>query len=115
MITIHPLSPEDVPAAAAMREATAAHKGDKLGPDARPMFDGMFAATPAAPAVQVEAASVGGVAGFRVRPADARPGSRLLYIHGGGYVLGSAQAFTSFVGQIARRAGAASTNPFKGA
>lgn len=106
MITIQPLSPEDAPAVAAMRQATAAHKGDKLGPEARPMFDGMFAATPAAADVRVEAGTVGGIAGFWVRPAGARPGARVLYIHGGGYVLGSAQAFTSFVGQIALRAGA---------
>ncbi|MET3896302.1 monoterpene epsilon-lactone hydrolase [Devosia sp. UYZn731] len=106
MITIHPLSPDDAPAVAAMRQATAAHKGDKLGPEARPMFDGMFAATLAAADVRVEAATVGGIAGFWVRPAGAQQGARVLYIHGGGYVLGSAQAFTSFVGQIARRAGA---------
>ncbi|QIB35282.1 alpha/beta hydrolase [Ancylobacter pratisalsi] len=106
MITIQPLLPEDAPAVAAMRQATAAHKGDKLGPEARPMFDGMFAATPAAADVRVEAGTVGGIAGFWVRPAGAQPGARVLYIHGGGYVLGSAQAFTSFVGQIARRAGA---------
>ncbi|MDR3472955.1 MAG: alpha/beta hydrolase [Devosia sp.] len=106
MITIQPLSPEDAPAVAAMREATAAHKGDELGPEARPMFDGMFAATPAAPDVRVETATVGGIAGFWLRPPNARPGARMLYLHGGGYVLGSAQAFTNFVGQIALRAGA---------
>lgn len=106
MITIQPLSPEDAPAVAAMRQATAAHKGAPMGPEARPMFDGMFATTPAAADVRVEAGTVGGVAGFWVRPAGARPGTRVLYLHGGGYVLGSAQAFTNFVGQIARRAGA---------
>ncbi|WNJ93365.1 alpha/beta hydrolase [Bosea sp. 685] len=70
------------------------------------MFDAMFASTPAAPGVRVEAATVGGIAGFWLRPVNARPGARVLYLHGGGYVLGSAQAFTGFVGQIAHRAGA---------
>ncbi|MER9648684.1 alpha/beta hydrolase [Mesorhizobium sp. M0199] len=106
MTMIQPLPPEDAPAAAAMRQASSAHKGEKLGPEARPMFDAMFAATPAAADVWLKAATVGGIAGFWIRPANARPGARILYLHGGGYVLGSAHAFTSFVGQIAARAGA---------
>lgn len=106
MMTIHPLSPEDAPAVAAMRQAASAHKGEKLGPEARPMFDAMFAATPAAADVRVEAATVGGIAGFWLRPTNARPGARILYLHGGGYVLGSAQALTRFAGQIAARVGA---------
>lgn len=106
MMTIHPLSPEDAPALAAMRQAAAAHKGEKLGPEARPMLDAMLAAAPAAADVRVEATMVGGIAGFRLRPPNARPGARILYLHGGGYVLGSAQAFTSFAGQIAARVGA---------
>jgi epsilon-lactone hydrolase len=105
MITIHPLSPEDAPAVAALRQATSAHKGERLGPEARPIFDAMFAATPAASDVRVEAATLGGIAGLWLRPANARPGARMLYIHGGGYVLGSAQALSHFAGQIAARAG----------
>lgn len=106
MMTIHPLLAEDAAAAAAMRQAALAHKGEPLGPEARPMFDAMFAATPASADVRVEAATVGGVAGFWLRVPDARPGACILYLHGGGYVLGSAQALTGFVGQIAARVGA---------
>jgi acetyl esterase/lipase len=106
MMTIHPLPPEDASAVAAMRQAASAHKGEKLGPEARPMFDAMFAATPAATNVRVEPATVGGIAGFWLRLPNARPGARILYIHGGGYVLGSAQALTNFAGQIAARVGA---------
>ncbi len=106
MTMIHPLSPEDAPSVAAMRQAAAAHKGQKLGPEARPMFDAMFAATPAAMDVQVEPATVGGIAGVWLRVPNARPGTCILYVHGGGYVLGSAQALTHFAGQIAVRAGA---------
>ena len=105
-MTIQPLSPEDAPAVAAMRQAASAHKGETLGPEARPMFDAMFAATPPAADVRVEAATVGGIAGFWLRPVGARPGARILYLHGGGYVLGSAQALTHFAGQIAARAAA---------
>src|SRR4051812_39860854 len=106
MMTVKLLSPEDASAVAAMRQAASAHKGEPLGPEARPMFDAMFAATPAAADVRVESATVGGIAGFWLRPASARPSVRILYLHGGGYALGSAQAFTSFVGQIAARVGA---------
>lgn len=105
MMTMQPLSPEDAPAVAAMRLAALAHKGEKLGPEARPMFDAMFAATPAATDVQVVVAAVGGIAGFWLRPANAQPGACMLYLHGGGYVLGSAQALTGFAGQIAARVG----------
>jgi len=105
MTTIHPLSPEDAPAVAAFRLAASAHKGERLGPEARPMFDAMFAATLAAADVRVEAGTVGGIAGFWLRPANARSGARMLYIHGGGYVLGSAQGLSHFAGQIAAHAG----------
>jgi acetyl esterase/lipase len=106
MMTIQPLAPEDAPAVAAMRLAASAHKGEKLGPEARPMFDAMFAATPAAADVRVEPGTVGGIAGFWLRLPNARPGARMLYLHGGGYVLGSAEALTNFAGQIAARVGA---------
>lgn len=105
-MTIQPLSPEDAPAVAAMRQAASAHKGEKLGPEARPMFDAMFAATPAAANVRIEPATVGGITGFWLRLPNARPGASMLYLHGGGYVLGSAEALTHFAGQIAARVGA---------
>jgi acetyl esterase/lipase len=88
-----------------MRLAASAHKGEPLGPEARPMFDAMFAATPAATEIRVEPATVGGIAGYWLRPANAIPGANMLYIHGGGYVLGSAQALSNFAGQIAARVG----------
>lgn len=105
MMTIHPLAPQDAAPVAAMRQAMSAHKGHRLGPEARPMFDAMLGAVPAAAGVAAEPATVGGIAGFRLRPTNPRPDARLLYIHGGGYMLGSARAFTSFAGQIAARVG----------
>jgi acetyl esterase/lipase len=89
-----------------MRQAASAHKGEPLGPEARPMFDAMFASTPGAANVRVEAGTVGGIDGFWLRVSNARPGARILHLHGGGYVLGSAQALTHFAGQIAARASA---------
>ena len=106
MTTIHPLAQQDVAAARDMRQAASAHKGERLGAAARPMFDAMLAATPAAADVRVQAATVGGIAGFWCRPENAKPGARVLFLHGGGYVLGSAHAFTPLAGQLAARAGA---------
>jgi acetyl esterase/lipase len=70
------------------------------------MFDAMFAATPGAAGVRIEPAMVGGIPGFWLRPDEAQLGACILYLHGGGYVLGSAQALTNFAGQIAARVGA---------
>jgi acetyl esterase/lipase len=60
--------------------------------------------TPAADGVANEAATVGGVPGWWCRPAEAQADAAILYLHGGGYGVGSAQAYRNFVGQIAARA-----------
>ena len=104
MSDLHPLAAEDAPVVAAMRQATAQHKGEPMGSEARPMFDAMMAAAPAAEGVRFEPGEVGGVPGWWCRPANANPGRRLLYVHGGGYGLGSALAFRNLASQIAARA-----------
>ncbi|MBW4025480.1 MAG: alpha/beta hydrolase [Proteobacteria bacterium] len=104
MSIMHPLAAEDAPVAAAMRLAIAPHKGEPMGSDARPMFDAMMAAAPAAEGVRFEPGEVGGVPGWWCRPPGADPGRRLLYLHGGGYGLGSAVAFRNLASQIAARA-----------
>ena len=106
MTDIHPLLPQDAAAVAAMRQAASPHKGEVLGPEARPIFDAMLAATSPAAGIRIEPATVGGIKGFWLRPDTAQPAIRMLYLHGGGYMLGSARAFTSFAGQIATRIGA---------
>ena len=106
MTDIHPLLPQDAAAVAAMRQAASPHKGEVLGPEARPIFDAMLAATSPAAGIRIEPATVGGIEGFWLRPDTARPAARMLYLHGGGYMLGSARAFASFAGQIATRNGA---------
>jgi hypothetical protein len=60
--------------------------------------------TPAADGAADEAGVVGGVPGWWCRPADAVAGGVILYLHGGAYVVGSAQAYRHFAGQIAARA-----------
>jgi acetyl esterase/lipase len=100
----HPLAPEDQPVVVAMRQATEPHKGEPWGPEARPMFDEVMAATPAAADVRFEAGRVGGVDGWWCHPAGAASGACLLYLHGGGYNFGSAEAFRNLASQLAVRA-----------
>lgn len=104
MTDLHPLAAEDAPIVAAMRQAIARHKGAPMGAEARPVFGAMMAAAPAAEGVRFEPGEVGCVPGWWCRPANANPDRRLLYVHGGGYVLGSAMAFRNLASQIAARA-----------
>lgn len=91
----------------AMRAMIALQPAADLGPGGRAAFDELMGKTPAAAGVTYEAATVGGVSGWWCRPADAGPDAAILYLHGGAYVVGSAQAFRNFAGQIAARAKAA--------
>lgn len=104
MITPRPLSSEDGAVVDAMRMATAKRKGQIIGPEARAEFNaGLAAGTPAVPEVRYREDVVGGVPGWWCEPIDARPDVRLLFLHGGCYVLGSAEAMRNFAGQFAVR------------
>lgn len=95
----------------AMRAMIAVQPSPSFGPGGRPAFDELMAGTPAADCVRYEAASVGGVPGWWCRPTDADAATAILYLHGGAYLLGSAEAYRNFVSQIARRASAAAFIP----
>jgi acetyl esterase/lipase len=103
---LHALREEDASIIAAMRQATAAQRGKFLGAKARPFFDSFKAAVIAAADVQSEPGTVAGVPGWWCRPKGARRDARLLYLHGGCYVLGTAEAFCNQAGHFARLAGA---------
>ena len=75
MTDIHPLLPQDAAAVAAMRQAASPHKGEVLGPEARPIFDAMLAATSPAAGIRIEPATVGGIKGFCVN-GGSKPGRR---------------------------------------
>ena len=55
--------------------------------------------------VLLEDADVAGMPGEWIRPVGAAPGRVLLYLHGGGYVLGSLNTHRSLVGRLAQRCG----------
>ena len=102
--TYHKEYPADRAAMQAMRSELQLHPVLEFGPGARPVFDGLIAATPPAQNVSYEAATIGGIPGWWCRPSDAVEGVAILYLHGGAYVLGSAGAYRNFAGQIAARA-----------
>jgi acetyl esterase/lipase len=90
----------------AMRAMLAMQPAVDLSPGGRVAFDELMAKTPAAEGVSYEAAVLGGVPGWWCRLGDADPDTAILYLHGGAYVAGSAQAYRGFAGQIALCAGA---------
>ena len=110
-VRYYPLAQADEQRVAAMREAAAPSKGALDGPHARGAFDRMIAAIAAADGVDYEAGTIGGVPGWWCRPKDARPHAAIIFLHGGCYVVGSAQAFRHFAGQFASRTGVATFVP----
>jgi len=100
----HPLSEKDGQAVAAMRKEGLPFNGKMSDPSARPPFDEVMEHTPDARGVTYEKRAVGGVPGISCTPQGARAGAAILYLHGGAYVLGSANAYRHFAGQIAARA-----------
>jgi acetyl esterase/lipase len=100
---LHTLTDADRERVAALRQQVAPFKGKMSDPSARGPFDEVMEHTPAAPEVVYEDAVVGGVAGIRCVPRNARPVAAILYLHGGAYVLGSARAYRNFAGQFAAR------------
>jgi acetyl esterase/lipase len=99
----HPEHLLDRTAMLAMRAMIALQPAADLGPGGRAAFDALMERTPAAAGVAYEAATVGGVPGWWCRRADVATDAAILYLHGGAYVVGSAQAYRHFVGQIAAR------------
>ena len=70
----------------------------------RAVFEKQFAGWPLASGVSVEAVDAGGVPAEWIAAEDAEPGRTLLYLHGGGYMLGSVATHRNLVGRIARKA-----------
>lgn len=106
-IVRHDITSSDAQAMKAMRAMFEANPKLKFEPASRAAFDGIMGQAPAPEGVHFEQDEVGGVPGWWCRPEKASPASVILYLHGGGYVIGSADAYRNFVGHIAQRAGVA--------
>ena len=76
----------------------------RMIPANRQRFADFMRETPSAD-VAYEEAELGGVRGWWVRPRPYDDRAAILHLHGGGYVLGSAECQRSFASQIAARAG----------
>jgi len=103
----HDLTAADAKAMEGMRATFASMPKLEFGPKSRGAFDDIMSRTPAPQDVQFEAGDVGGVPGWWCRPHRARTGEVILYLHGGGYVIGSAKAYRNLAGHIAKLAGVA--------
>lgn len=103
----HSLSQPDADTVAAIRAQSAPFKGATFGPAGREAYDAIMLAVAPADGVQCEPAVVGGVPGLWCQPTHARSGVAVLFLHGGGYVMGSAQAYANFAGHFAQRLQAA--------
>ena len=77
----------------------------------RALYDKATRAFPLPDDIAREDVSIGGVACERLTPKGARADSVLLYLHGGGYGIGSPRSHRHLAGDIARRAGVTAIVP----
>ena len=103
---IHPISPADKAAVAAIRAIVEPQKGRLQGIAARGPFDEIMGHVAAPSDVTFEPDTIGGVSGWWARPTNKTPVGTILYFHGGWYVFGTAKAYRHFAGHIANRSGA---------
>lgn len=106
MKTIHPCTAGDAAFINGLKQMIASGPALALVPEARDPFDGLVASmTPPADGVQFEPGKVGGVAGWWCKVAGAPQDAVALFLHGGGYVLGSAAASKGLASHFAVEAG----------
>ena len=109
--TAHTATSSDQRSMAAMRGMVESDKGKLQGIAARGPFDGIMGGVAAPEGVTFDSDTVGGVAGWWCRPADAPQRTAILHIHGGWFTWGSAQAFRHLVGHIAKQSRVAAFVP----
>jgi epsilon-lactone hydrolase len=92
------------PEIAALREKLAAMERASDIAQRRIDFDQIAQAYPTAADIKVEQASASGVPAEWTRAPDARDDAAVLYLHGGGYVIGSLQSHRHLAAEIGRAA-----------
>ncbi len=97
------LDPQDVASGRALRLHFAKFWSE-AGGDPRTAYDRFIAQTPIASGVTFRKTDIQRSPGIWCIPTDALPGRAILFIHGGGYTLGSATAYRGFASQLAVRA-----------
>lgn len=101
----HAVSQADAATMAAVRAFMQTMPELIIAQETRPYFDEMIRQTPLADGVDYESDALGGVPGWWCRPQCAPAHAAILYLHGGGYIIGSAKAYRHPVGQVAAKAG----------
>ncbi|MGL4767148.1 MAG: alpha/beta hydrolase [Formosimonas sp.] len=101
--TTHTLTAKDAATVAALHAQVSEFKGGMLSVEGREAYDTMIADMAAAEHVAYEAGSVANISGTWCKVAHAPSDAVILYIHGGGYMLGNAHAYRHVVGQFAVR------------
>ncbi|WP_424626924.1 alpha/beta hydrolase [Bradyrhizobium sp. SYSU BS000235] len=96
------LSSEEREREIALRDHFARFWGTASG-EPRAIYDSFISASPLADNVDLAEVNEADVQGWWVRPNSAEPGRAILFLHGGGYVVGSAHAYRGFVSQIVSR------------
>ncbi len=105
MSTVINISADERARENALRERFASFWAAASG-EPRAVYDAFISASPLVAEVTLDAVNERDVRGWWVRPSSRAPrGQAILFIHGGGYVLGSAQAYRGFVSQIVSRTG----------
>jgi epsilon-lactone hydrolase len=104
--TIFPLSDDEGAREKRLREHFADFWAREKGTP-RLVYDKFIAACPVADGVAFDLVEEPRVHGWWARPPHAAVGRAILFLHGGGYGLGSALAYRGFVSQIACRTGIA--------
>ena len=100
--TVVPLSAADRDRETALR-ARFAQFWSKATGDRRAVYDTFISATPFAEGVSSEEVKTASVRGWWVRPSVAEHDGVILYLHGGGFVAGSAKAYRGLASQLAAR------------
>lgn len=72
---------------------------------ARAVFDQMFAEVPLPPGISVEPGHLGEIPGLWLQPGAAPRDQVILYLHGGAYIIGSAQGYSPVAAALAAAAG----------
>jgi len=103
MTTYHPIDDADAVAVSELRRAFAKTTKPQFAPENRATYDEVTRRTPVPAGVNLEEGVVGGVWGYWCRPQSASGSSAILFLHGGGYVMGSPDAYRGLAGQIVAR------------
>lgn len=97
----HALLPQDAGTVATIRSQTASFKGAAFGPAGRAPYDAIMRGVAPPAGIEYEEGVVGGVPGSWCHPRARRSDACILFLHGGGYTMGSAQAYRNFAGHFA--------------